>query len=73
MSFSKPFFNSKPGGRKLPYPDEISETEYRSLHWTQQLLIRPLGSRTRRVYEQGDFDTRIDMFDDNEIVDKEIT
>lgn len=68
---SQPFFNSRPG--KVRTSTFITDNDYKQLHWTRQLELRPLGDRQRRVYEQGDFDTRIDMADEDFDNVKEIT
>lgn len=69
MSRSTPFFNTKAGGYRKSSPDTGSDFKY--LHWSRQLELRPLRDQPRRIYEQGDFDTYIDMFDDNEIIERE--
>lgn len=53
--------------RRVKYENfDIEDRQYKELHWTKQLEIRPLGSRTRKTYEQGDFDNRLDNWDDPE-------
>jgi hypothetical protein len=72
MSTSRFFNPSAP--RRYPKNEVVSEEVYKTLHWTRQLELRPLRSQTRREWPEGDFNTLIDMFDDNEINDtKEIT
>jgi hypothetical protein len=66
MSLSKPFFNSRPSGQhyqKLPF---MTDAEFKALHWTEQLRLRPLRDQKRYVRETGDFDTRNDNWDDPE-------
>jgi hypothetical protein len=64
MSISRPqpFFNAKAPDR-FPKSEVIDDRAYKNLHWTEQLALRPLGSRYRREYPQGDYDIRIDNFD----------
>jgi hypothetical protein len=69
MSLSQP--TRRANYRRNKYVDYMDDSEYLALHWTKQLELRPLRNQPHRTYEQGDFDTYIDMFDDNEIIDKE--
>lgn len=73
MSLSKPFFGSKYTYKPKQIVPYMSNAEYNALHWTRQLELRPLGTRKRWENAEGDFNTSIDMWDDNEILDKEIT
>lgn len=65
MSRSGPFFNST-APRRYPKVEIIDDKAYAQLHWTKQLELRPLGTRTRREWPEGDFNTQIDMWDSNE-------
>jgi hypothetical protein len=69
MSFSQPFFGNKAGYKKQQITGYDDDKAFAALHWTEQLRIRPLRSQTRREWPKGDFDTQIDMWDDNEIID----
>lgn len=66
MSLSRPFFNTAAKPSRPLYEPVISEEDYRQLHWSEQLELRPLGSRPRRDWPEGDFNTRIDNWDDPE-------
>jgi hypothetical protein len=74
MSRSNPFFNTSTSQAMPLFTPVISEAEYKTLHWEKQLEIRPLRDQRRYMPNSGgDFDTYIDMFDDNEIIEKETT
>jgi hypothetical protein len=71
MSISRPFFNTS-NKRSMPlFTPVISEEEFKTLHWTRQLEIKPLRSQYRREWPTGDFDIYIDNFDTDN--DKETT
>lgn len=47
--------------------DGVSDKEYKTLHWTVQLQLRPLGSRNRwENNKELDYDNRLDNWDDPE-------
>lgn len=66
MSRSQPFFGDKAGYKKQQITGYDDDTEFNALHWTKQQELRPLRNQPRREYPKGDFDTQIDMWDDNE-------
>jgi hypothetical protein len=63
MSFSQPFFNTR--SSKARTSSFITDNDYKHLHWTEQLKLRPLGTRERKQWPQGDFDIRTDNWDDD--------
>jgi hypothetical protein len=68
MSLSKPFFNDRPAHYKRSYQAYDDDAEFKALHWTKQLELRPLGSRTRYQYNRdGDYDNRLDNWDSEDI------
>lgn len=74
MSFSEPQFTTNRTGYKKQMVTILDDTAFADLHWTEQLKRRPLGEQKRYEYNRdGDFDTRLDNWDDNEILDKETT
>lgn len=65
LSRSKPFFGTKPSHRARPLFDSgISDEDFKKLHWSKQLELRPLGSRKRWVNDANiDFDNLTDNWD----------
>jgi hypothetical protein len=74
MSFSSPQYFSN--AARVKYRPDYPGYD-KAEHWSKTLERRPVGKK----YGKGntpsmievDFNTHIDMFDDNEILDKEIT
>jgi hypothetical protein len=70
MSISRPFFNTS-NKRSMPlFTPVVSEEEYKQLHWSKQLELRPLRDQYRRQWPTGDFDIYIDMYDTEEPKDE---
>jgi hypothetical protein len=51
-------FTTRPARYRKP---AIEDLQYRELHWTEQLQIRPLRLQVRKEYEQGDSSMYFDM------------
>lgn len=50
----------------------LTDEQYKQLHWTEQLQLRPLREQKRwQNNKDVDYDNYIDNFDDNEILDRE--
>jgi hypothetical protein len=73
MSLSNQF--NSPRARYKPRKSWLDIQREKALHWTKYLELNPLRDQPRRVYEQGDYDTRIDNWDadDDDNLIKETT
>jgi hypothetical protein len=67
MSFSQPFFGNKAGYKKQQITGYDDDAIFNSLHWTEQLRIRPLRDRKVWPRAEGDYDNRLDNFDTEDI------
>lgn len=64
-----PFFNTTARAKKRK---DWFDTDYKQMHWTKQLALKPLRDKVRKEYAQGDNDNRTDNWDvDNEPQDKQ--
>lgn len=66
LSRSQPFFNSRHGRSRVVSTDYMTDEQYKRLHWTEQLRLRPLRDRKAFVKGDGDYDNRLDNFDTDE-------
>lgn len=65
MSISRPFFNANLPKAKSFQP--LDDKEFKKLHWTRQLELRPLRTQKRWAYNtDGDYNSLIDNWDDPE-------
>lgn len=52
--------------RKNRYSDIVDDETYLQLHWTQQLVVKRKYDKPYEKGDPGDFDNRIDNWDDPE-------
>lgn len=70
MSLSKPFFNTASGKSRRnighKFSDIVTDEEYRRMHWTRQLEVQRKYDHPYEKGDPGDYDNRIDNWDDPE-------